>query len=121
MSNKGTFWTIILASLVFSNCTMELEIPNFNHNQETSVSCITERDCESGICLSSGKCAIRVEEGMACDEMKRCDIDLECTEGFCQKRPEIECYHDSQCASGQCLPDGRCARDVSDAEDDRQP
>ena len=116
MSNKVKGWAIILTGLVFNSCNIELDIPNFDDNQETWDSCITEKDCESGICLPSGKCAIRVEEGMACNEMKRCDINLECTEGFCQRRPEIECYHDSQCPSGQCLPDGRCAHDVSDAE-----
>ena len=101
---------IVLAMCFCSGCHVDLDdFVEQPGNQDNTKRCMTESDCTSGICLPSGRCGVRVGEGEACDARRFCDTDLECTDGFCQRRPEIECFNDSQCMSGQCLPDGRCA------------
>ena len=107
---SGRWLGISTVMCLLMGCEVDLDELRYNPPEEDdSVLCTTEKDCESGICLPSGRCAERVGEGYACDHKRFCDTDLECTDGFCQRRPEIECFNDSQCTSGHCLPDGRCA------------
>ena len=114
---SGRLLRIAPVMYLLMGCEVDLDELRYNPPEvDNSVKCTTEKDCESGICLPSGKCAERVGEGMACDHKRFCDTDLECTDGYCQKRPEIECFNDSQCSSGQCLPDGRCAPVVEDVD-----
>ena len=116
----GCFILCLFASS-FYGCDIGVDTSDFgrNYNLEESggPDCITESDCDSGICLATGKCAVQAYEGDSCDLYHVCATDLECTEGFCQRRPEIECIHDSQCESNRCLPDGRCAVYVGMGDD----
>ncbi len=107
---SGRWFGIAAVMCLLMGCEIDLdELQYIPPEPDSSAQCVTEKDCESGVCLPSGRCADRVGEGMACDHKRLCDTDLECTGGYCQKRPELECFNDSQCMSGLCLPDGRCA------------
>ena len=97
--------------------------------QPQDTKCLQESDCESGVCLSTGYCAVLANEGESCDNKMICRPGYRCADGICVEMtgPECQdgicnptsvdgCTENSQCASGVCLEDGSCALLVGEGE-----
>ena len=126
MSKKYILGSIILGILFYYGCGDDVKKSPEPINYKT---CISETDCESGVCLNSGYCATVVEGGEACDYMHVCKTGYKCTDGVCTEMdstdcqdgncdpsPGDKCKKGSDCASGVCLDNSVCATVVGEDE-----
>ena len=80
MSKKNILGAIIIGILSWTGCGDDVKNTS---ETPTDAECLKESDCESGVCLSNGKCAVVVEEGEACNSKKVCAKGFSCQDGTC--------------------------------------
>ena len=102
----------VLGILSFYGCGDETSNPP----QKENGSCLTNKDCDSGICLINGKCGVYVGVGETCDDTNVCETGYKCENAVCVELPKVECQESSECTSKVCLTEGVCAELVNVGE-----
>ena len=112
MSKKSLLTAAVLGILSLYGCSDDSSAPA----PKGGDSCITNKDCDSGVCLVNGKCGVYVGLGETCDDTNICETGYKCEDSVCVEAPKIECKESSECSSKVCLTEGFCAELVSVGE-----
>ena len=78
MSKKNIFLAVILGIISFYGCGDDVKKTQELNNK----TCISENDCDSGVCLSNGFCAALADEGEMCDQTNVCRPGYKCSDGI---------------------------------------
>ncbi|MBO4349704.1 MAG: hypothetical protein J6A01_02005 [Proteobacteria bacterium] len=112
MTNKRLFMAAILGILTLYGCSDDSN----KRSTTPATQCISEADCPSGVCLETGECAVMVDEGESCNEIRLCKDELECVQGTCKAKENPappECTGDTECTDGLVCINGECKEKTS--------
>ena len=111
MTHKRLYITSILCLLALSGCSDD----SGGKSKTITPECTDNSQCESNVCLSSGKCAVEADEGEDCDdEAIICKTGFKCVDGKCKTEkkpskptePEDKCKEDKDCDDGFICSEG---------------
>ena len=105
MTNKRVYFAAILGLLTLYGCGDDSN----GKGGDSHIVCTSPSDCASGICLEIGECAVVVDEGESCNEIRICKDSFECVQGTCKaKTSDNQCTNDTECSGGLVCVDGQC-------------